>query len=259
MAKIDEGYVIKQYQENSSTYSIAKELGTYPKKIERILKKNGIALRTRSQAQANAIKTGRSKHPTKGEKRSEEEKNKISKGKELSWKNTSDEDREKFSQQAKERWDKIPADKKKEMMEKAGRALRIAAIEGSKAEKFLQRKLNEMGYDVVLHKKDLVEGNFEIDLFLPELNTIIEIDGPQHFLPVFGEKKLQEVIKFDSIKNGLLVSKGFCVVRVRYLCKNMSRAVERKLWDLVSKEVGKIKEKVPAKNKRFIELEIGHE
>ena len=226
MAKIDEGYVIKQYQQNSSTYSIAKELGTYPKKIERILKKNGITLRTRSQAQANAIKTGRSKHPPKGEKRSEEDKNKISRGKELSWKNTSEEDREKFSQQAKERWDKIPADKKKEMMEKAGRALRIAAIEGSKAEKFLQRKLNEMGYDVILHKKDLIEGNFEIDLFLPELNTIIEIDGPQHFLPVFGEKKLQEVIKFDSIKNGLLVSKGFCVVRVRYLCKNMSRAVE---------------------------------
>ena len=259
MAKIDEGYVIKQYQQNSSTYSIAKELGTYPKKIERILKKNGITLRTRSQAQANAIKTGRSKHPTKGEKRSEEEKNKISKGKELSWKNTSEEDREKFSQQAKERWEKIPADKKKEMMEKAGRALRIAAIEGSKAEKFLQRKLNEMGYDVILHKKDLIEGNFEIDLFLPELNTIIEIDGPQHFLPVFGEKKLQEVIKFDSIKNGLLVSKGFCVVRVRYLCKNMSRAVERKLWDLVSEQVGKIQDKFPTKNKRFIELEIGHE
>ena len=259
MAKIDEVYVIKQYQQNSSTYSIAKELGTYPKKIERILKKNNITLRTRSQAQANAIKTGRSKHPTKGEKRSEEDKNKISKGKELSWKNTSEEDREKFSQQAKERWDKIPADKKKEMMEKAGRALRIAAIEGSKAEKFLQRKLNEMGYDVILHKKDLIEGNFEIDLFLPELNTIIEIDGPQHFLPVFGEKKLQEVIKFDSIKNGLLVSKGFCVVRVRYLCKNMSRAVERKLWDLVSEQVGKIQDKFPTKSKRFIELEIGHE
>ena len=73
------------------------------------------------------------------------------------------------------------------------------------------------------------------------------------------QKKLQEVIKFDSIKNGLLVSKGFCVVRVRYLCKNMSRAVERKLWDLVSEQVGKIQDKFPAKNKRFIELEIGHE
>ena len=36
MSKIDEGYVIKKYSENFSTYSIAKELDTYPKKIERI-------------------------------------------------------------------------------------------------------------------------------------------------------------------------------------------------------------------------------
>mgnify|MGYP003646486763 CR=1 FL=1 len=259
MPKIDESYVIKKYEQNSSTYSIAKELNTYPKKIERILKKNGVVLRSRSEAQTNAIKTGRTKHPTKGEKRSEEDKNKISKGKELSWKNMSDKDRKKFSEGAKKRWDKIPADKKRDMMEKAGRALRIASIEGSKAEKFLQRKLNEMGYDVVLHKKDLVEGNFEIDLFLPELNTIIEIDGPQHFLPIFGEKKLQDVIKFDSIKNGLLVSKGFCIIRVRYLCKNMSRAVERRLWDLVSEQMETIKDKFPSEGKRFIELEIGYE
>ena len=48
MAKIDEGYVIKQYQENSSTYSIAKELGTYPKKIERREKKDQRKKKTKS-------------------------------------------------------------------------------------------------------------------------------------------------------------------------------------------------------------------
>lgn len=37
--KIDEEFVINKYAENESTYSIAKNLGTYPKKIERILKK----------------------------------------------------------------------------------------------------------------------------------------------------------------------------------------------------------------------------
>jgi hypothetical protein len=46
---------------------------------------------------------------------------------------------------------------------------------------------------------------------------------------------------------------------VRYLCKNMSRAVERRLWDLISEQVGKIQDKFPPKNKRFIELEIGNE
>jgi len=142
------------------------------------------------------------------------------------------------------------------MLEKAGRELQKTTKEGSKAEKFLRQKLLDEGYDVQLHVKNLIEGNFEIDLLLPELKLIIEIDGPQHFLPLFGEKRLEDVVKFDSIKNGLLISKGFCVIRIRYLCKHMSQSVQRKLWSLVSVQVEKIKDKFPPKTKRFIELEI---
>jgi len=42
MKDINESYVIKRYKAGQSTLSLAKELNTYPKKIERILKKNGI-------------------------------------------------------------------------------------------------------------------------------------------------------------------------------------------------------------------------
>ena len=256
MKRIDESYVIKKYAEGSSTIQLAKELDTYPKKIERILKKNDQPIRSRSESQKLAIEKGRSKHPTEGTKRSEQEKLAISKGVEKAWQNMSEEDREVFSKNAKERWDNIPESKKREMQERAGRALRLACLEGSKQEKFLQRKLCEMGYEVEMHKKGLIEGNFEIDLLLPELNTIIEVDGPQHFLPYFGEAKLAETIKMDSIKNGLLVARGFCVIRVKYLCKNMSKAVERKLWDVVSAEVEKVANKFPPKTKRFIEVEV---
>ena len=107
-----------------------------------------------------------------------------------------------------------------------------------------------------MHKKDLIEGNFEIDLFLPALNTIIEIDGPQHFLPYFGEDKLAKTIKMDSKKNGMLLGAGFCIVRVKYLCKNMSKAVERKLWKVVWDEIQGIEKKFPPKGKRFIEIEV---
>ena len=61
MNKIDESYVVKQYDDGSSTIAIAKELNTYPKKIERILKKNGTTLRSRSESQTLAIKQGRAK------------------------------------------------------------------------------------------------------------------------------------------------------------------------------------------------------
>tara|TARA_B100000676_G_scaffold141614_1_gene140271 strand:- start:45248 stop:46021 length:774 start_codon:yes stop_codon:yes gene_type:complete len=256
MKNIDESYVVKKYAEGQSTISLAKELNTYPKKIERILKKNGHALRSRSESQSLAIKNGRAKHPTKGQKRTEEEKLKISMGVEKAWQEMSDESRAKFCESAKQRWDKMDPQKKREMQEKAGRALRLACLEGSKQEKFLKQKLEELGYEVQMHKKGLIEGNFEIDLLLPELNTIIEVDGPQHFLPLFGEEKLAETIKLDSVKNGLLISKGFCVIRIKYLCRNMNQSVERKLWELVSKQVEKVQDKFPPKTKRFIELEI---
>lgn len=259
MSAIDEEYVIKRYNENHSTYSIAKELGTYPKKIERILKKNGHELRSKGEAQSLAIKSGRAKHPTKGKKRSDEQKLKISAGASKAWKEMPEEKKEKISKEAKKRWDKIPPDKKRSMQESAGRALRIAAIEGSKAEKSLKAKLVEQGYDVLLHKKNLIEGKFEIDLFLPEINTIIEIDGPQHFVPIFGEEKLKETIKFDSIKNGLLIKRGYCVIRIKYMCKHLSQSVERKLWNMVSVEVDKIKKRFPPKSKRLIELEINND
>ena len=80
MSSINEAYVIQQYADGCSTIVLAKELDTYPKKIERILKRNGQSLRSKSESQALAIKEGRAKHPTEGSQRTEEQKIKISKG-----------------------------------------------------------------------------------------------------------------------------------------------------------------------------------
>lgn len=258
MKDINEQYVIKKYQENNSTYSIAEELKTYPKKIERILKKHGLKLRSKSESQSLALKSGRCNHPTRGKKRTEEEKLKISEATHKSWKKKSKKEKEDFSNGAKERWKNLSAFQKREMQEKAGRALRKSADEGSKAEKSLYNKLIKNGYEVVLHKKDLIEGDYEIDLFLPEFSTIIEIDGPQHFIPIFGEERLQDVIRADTVKNGLLISRGFCILRIKYLCKNFSQKTERMLWELIEPELEKIKNSFPPKEHRFIELEISN-
>ena len=50
--------VIQLYEEGRSTYQIAEHFNTYPNKIRRILTKNGVELKTRSQAQKNALKQG---------------------------------------------------------------------------------------------------------------------------------------------------------------------------------------------------------
>ncbi len=256
MSDINIKYVIDQYRSGLSTSAIAKDLGTYAKKIERILKKNNEPIRSKSESAKLAIKSGRSTHPTKGKKRTAEEKLAISKGREKAWKNMPDEDREKFRQEAKERWDNVDPLKKREWQEKAGRELQKTTKNGSRQERLIADNLRNLGYTVVTHKKGLIGGKFEIDLLLPELNTIIEVDGPQHFLPVFGEAKLAETIKADAKKSGLLIAKGFCVVRVKYLRKSMSQAVARRLWDSVYTAVQAIEKKFPPKSKRFIELEI---
>ncbi|MHA2401435.1 MAG: hypothetical protein ACXADH_00470 [Candidatus Kariarchaeaceae archaeon] len=253
---MNDDYIVEKYKEGFSCGEIAEEFNTYSKKIERVLKKNGVKIRSRAEAMKLAIKRGRAEHPTEGKKRDDEAKLAISKGREQAWKDMPEDMKKEFAKGAKERWDNMDPVKKQEMQSKAGAALREACLEGSKAEKFLKKKLQEIGYNVVMHKKGLIQGNFEIDLLLPELNTIIEIDGPQHFLPLFGEDKLAETIKMDSVKNGLLIGKGFCVIRVKYLCKTMNLSVERKLWDAVSKQVEQIEVKFPPKTKRFIELEI---
>tara|TARA_Y100001934_G_C11610438_1_gene431844 strand:- start:12 stop:494 length:483 start_codon:yes stop_codon:yes gene_type:complete len=158
---------------------------------------------------------------------------------------------------AKDQWENMPEADKLALRKKAAEALLMTVKHGSNPEKLLYEKLTEAGYEVELHKKDMIEGKkYEMDLYLPELSTVIEVDGPQHFKPLFGEKGLREYVKHDIIKNGILLKRGYCVIRVKYLCSNYSRAVGRRLWELVEPVVNKVNKKFPTKENRLIELEI---
>ena len=250
-------YVIELYRKGKSFREIAVELNTYPNKVLRNLIKWGEPIRSKSEAQKMALANGKSKPPLLGRKRTEKEKDKISVGRSQAWANTSEEDRKKFKESARERWDNMTEVEKQELQSKAGEGLRIASIEGSKAERFLYQELKKLGYDTILHDKSILPGEkYEIDLHIPDLLTIIEIDGPQHFLPVFGEEKLQKVIEYDTIKNGLLLARGLCIIRVKYLTKHISRKIKSDLLRLVTKELDSIKQQFPSKEHRLIEVEI---
>ena len=111
-----------------------------------------------------------------------------------------------------------------------------------------------------MHKVGLIPGEkFEIDLYLPNLLTAIEIDGPQHFLPVYGEKNLRRNIKYDAVKSGALLSRGMCVIRVKYLLKHTSQSTNNILLKLVESELKKISQNFPEPKDRLIELEINNE
>ena len=101
---MNEKKVVDLYEEGRSTYQIAELFSTYPNKIRRILSKNGVQLKSRSQAQKNALGNGRAKHPTVGKVRTKEERLKISASVENYWSKMSKEDYNKRCADAKERW-----------------------------------------------------------------------------------------------------------------------------------------------------------
>jgi very-short-patch-repair endonuclease len=203
---------------------IAVKFDTYPNKIRRDAKKLKIDIRSKSDAQKNALDSGKHKHPTKGTQRDEDTKTKIGLKVLDAWASLSEDDLNERKAKSKEQWNKMTDDQKANIRESANKAVRNASKTGSKLEKFLLAKLLSNGYKVEFHKEQMLSNTkLHIDLFLPTMNIAIEIDGPSHFAPVWGQEALDRNQKYDIKKNGLLVGKGLKLIRVKQM-KDFSNA-----------------------------------
>lgn len=255
---LDESYIIEQYQDKErSARDIAEELGTYANKIRRILIKHGLKCRTKSEAQVTALKSGRHVHPTQGKKRPQSVKDKISDKVSLNWKTMDEDERKRRSEISKQYWENMSPEDKADLMRAANEAVRLASKEGSRLEKHLCHNLTEAGYAVEYHKEGLIPNfKLEIDIFLPELSVAIEVDGPSHFLPIWGEDKLLKNIEADQEKAGLITSQGLVLIRLKYLTKNISNKTMRTAWTQVHKVIEDIRHNFPDKQHRYIEIEV---
>ena len=250
-------YIIEQYvNEKKSTYEIAQDLKTYPNKIRRALNTLGVDLRDKSSAQTVAIESGRHEHPTRGKKRTEAEKVAISNGMANYWENMEEDERKRRSELSKQQWAEMSEEDKANLRKLAAEAVRKASKEGSKIEKFIYEGLTRLGYDVIFHKRGLIANqNLEVDLFVPSINTAIEIDGPAHFLPIWGEESLNRHIRSDAQKAGLLMNRGFVILRVKNIIRNLSQKNMRETLAAIIVELKKIEKKFPPATKRLIEIE----
>lgn len=250
-------YIIDQYvNEKKSTYEIALDLKTYPNKIRRTLNTLGVPLRDKSAAQTVAINSGRHEHPTRGKKRTESEKVAISNGMSNYWDEMDDKERQRRSELSKKQWAEMPEYEKANLRKLAAEAVRKASKEGSKIEKFIFEGLTKAGYEAIFHKKGLVPNDkLEVDIFLPTLKLAIEIDGPAHFLPIWGEESLQKHIRADAEKAGLLIARGYAILRVKNVIRNLSAKNMRDALEGVITAVKKVEKKFPPQSKRLIEIE----
>lgn len=251
-------YYDKEYVTNErSPQDIADEWNTYPNKIRRELKKLGYPLRDKSKAQAVALKTGRHKHPTEGSHRTESTKIKISEGMADNWKSIDVTERERRSATGRSQWENMSDLEKSEFQRVSLEAVRETSREGSKMEKCLYNGLQKLGYEVLFHSEHILPNTrLQADLFIPSHKTVIEIDGPSHFLPIWGQESLDRNIKADQEKNSTLLTYGFVVIRVKHLAKTTSQIHERQVITKVNDILEKIKTDFPELQNRLIEIEV---
>lgn len=226
MSDYDKNNLIKELYLNQklSFADIALQYQTYANRIRRDAKKFNIKIRDKSEAQSNALTSGKHAHPTKGKQRSELTKEKIGNSVMKSWDELSDNELEARRQKSKEKWNNLDDDTKEHILRMANKAVRVASKEGSKLEKYILKVLLQKGMVVEFHKEQTLSNTkLQIDLFLPTMNLAIEVDGPSHFEPVWGKDSLNRNKKYDSKKEGLIIGKGWTLIRIKQT-KDFSKA-----------------------------------
>lgn len=78
----------------------------------------------------------------------------------------------------------------------------------SNLELFISKKLEEnFPYLEVIHSDKKQCGGLELDFYFPNLNLAIEINGPVHYLPIYGDKYLQSIQERDERKKNICLEK----------------------------------------------------
>jgi very-short-patch-repair endonuclease len=242
------------HQHHKSISTIAKEIGSYSKYIRAEMERLSVPMRTRSETQKLLLKSGKIAHPTLGKTRTDQEKLNISESMGNYWTGLSREELERRSQAGKINYNNKTEEEKNEMHKLATKAILKAAKSGSKLEHYLHKNLIKEGFKVDFHKEQfIIRERLQIDLFLPELNIAIEIDGPSHYEAVWGNDNFTQSSKSDDIKTGLILGKGLVLIRLKHQrvkSQKYLRDTFTKLKDIILQ----IKNKFPEEGHRLIEL-----
>lgn len=199
-----------------SIRTIAKQLNTYPLKICRFCNKHQIPIMTASESLKGGYENGTLTNPRKGVTLSEVEKLNIAEAQHKAWESLTDEERVNRGKTQQEAFSKRTD--KETFSKKGSQAVRKAASEGSKLEKFLIELFKEKGIDFIHHYKGMFgNSNLEADFFIPEYNVVLEVDGPSHFLDVFGVYSFAKQVEADQKKNALVLDMGASMLRIVHM------------------------------------------
>jgi very-short-patch-repair endonuclease len=245
----------QEYEINNKSFrDIADSYGTYANKVRRDAIKFNIKIRDKSEAQKNALSSGKAEHPTKGKIRSNEVKEKIGMSVMNAWDSLDQATMQQRKDKARQNWENLSEDVKENILREANSAVRQASKIGSKLEIYLFNSLLQDGYRVDFHKEQTLSNTkLQIDLFLPTLNTAIEVDGLSHFEPVWGHDTLSRNQGYDNKKTGLILGKGLVLIRIKQL-KDFSPSRAKVLYSELKTILENIKTKFPDSDHRNITI-----
>lgn len=94
----------------------------------------------------------------------------------------------------------------------------------SRAEKYLTEliKIHFPNLEIQENYRQLLSNNLEIDIYIPSLKLCIELNGPVHYFPIWGEEKLKSVQNKDIQKQIEIQKLGFnlMVIDISHLNSN---------------------------------------
>lgn len=240
MKEFDTQEMVKLYNDGVSLRKLSEKYGVTIGRLKRTLAKHGIGIRNKSEQQTFDYENGIRKRLTG--KKDEATKVKISNTLASYWKNLSLEKRAEFAQKSREAWYNLDIDKVEEMREKAWAALRKTAEQGSRLEHYIVDHLRKDGYEVQTHITNLIPNEkLEVDILIPAYRIAIEVDGPAHFMPIWGEKRLNKTRSADTRKNGLLLGNNYSILRIKCLHTNISEYILRSCYEISKQELENMK------------------
>ena len=113
---------------------------------------------------------------------------------------------------------------------------RCPICSASGGEQILYNILNELNIDFEREKrfKECKDKNtLPFDVYIADLNLIIEYDGEQHYKAKFGEKEFNEIVYHDAIKNSYCEDNNINLLRIPFWnIANMKEIIINKIEKL---------------------------
>lgn len=110
----------------------------------------------------------------------------------------------------------------------------------SKMEIFLEDIIKENYPDIKVIPNDNLAIGYELDLYFPELNFAIEINGIVHFEPIYGDHKLQRTQFNDNQKILLCDEKGIELCIVPNVYRRLTDNIKNDIWSKIKEILDKI-------------------